>query len=548
MNLNISRIYKHWPLIIALALLWIAIFTLLKDSLGMNQGIFLYVLDDPYIHMAMAKNFILHGVLGVDQYSFTSSSSSPLWILLLSSTYFLFGVSDLTPLVLNVIFATVAVLIAYLILKSYKLPSIYNLAFLLLFIFLTPIPALVFTGMEHILHIVLTISFVFIAVRILFKDNSRSSDYYILLILAALLVAVRYESIFLVLTVTALLFIRKQFWKSLSLLGASIIPVLVYGIYSTSKGWFFLPNSLVTKTTFVENKIQIFSIEGFFRFWDNFKSIMSIHIFIPVTLALGILIYRLDKKKSIWDGPNLIIIIFIGTTLLHMILARIGWFYRYEAYLLALGILAIAIGIDEYLPAIPKFDKKQIVKHLAVVLLIFLLFFPMADRGYNSLKETPKASHNIYDQQYQMSLFINEYYSGDAVSINDVGVVNYYGNIKSVDLLGLSGLDVSKSILKGNYTVENMDHITRQNNVKVVIIYEDLFKNFLTGAVPSHWTKVGEWKIHNKITCFMDTVSFYVIDPSEEENLIRNLREFSPRLPDDVEQSGKYMNYKNGSV
>jgi hypothetical protein len=461
--------------------------------------------------------------------------------MLLSSIYLLLGVNDLIPFILNIIFATITVLMAYLILNYYKLPSFYNLIFLLIFIFLTPIPALVFTGMEHLLHIALTIPFAFIAALILSKEEYKGLKLYLLLILAGLLVSVRYESIFMVFVVAILFIIRKRFWNSLSILTAGLIPVITYGIYSVMNGWFFLPNSLVTKSTFVENKIPIFSLEGIFRFWDNFKSIMSIHIFIPVVLALGILIYRLDKKKDVWNSPNLIIIIFIGATVLHMFLARIGWFYRYEAYLLSLGILAIAVGIGEYLPKMPKINRKQIFKHLAIILLIFLLFFPIADRGYNSLKETPKATNNIYDQHYQMSLFIKEYYSDDNVSLNDVGVVNYYTNIKSVDLLGLSGLNVSKSILKGNYSIDDMDNITRQNNVKVAIIYEDLFKDYLTGGVPSHWIKVGEWRISNKITPFMDTVSFYVIDPAEEENLIKNLKEFSGKLPNDVQQNGTYI-------
>ncbi len=541
MNNNASRLLHHWPFIIAAIILWITIFLLFDGSLSLNNGIFIYVLDDPYIHMAMAKNFVYHGVLGVDQYGFTSSSSSPLWILLLLSTYFLFGVNDFIPLILNVIFATVAVLTAYSILKYYKLSSFYNFIFLLLFIFITPLPALVFTGMEHNLQIILTISFAFIAAHMLSKEEYGGFKLYLLLILAALSVAVRYENVFIVLVVAILFILRKRLWNSISLLIASFIPVALYGIYSVMKGWFFLPNSLVTKSTFVENKIQMFSTEFIFRFWDNLKSVMSIHIFIPVALALGILIYRLDRGKSSWDSHNLIIAVFIGATILHMFLARIGWFYRYEAYLLALGIIAIAVGIGEYLPSRPKFDRKQLSKQLAIILLVFLLIFPLADRGYNSLKETPKASNNIFDQQYQMSLFIKEYYSGDAISLNDVGAVNYYANIKSVDLLGLSGLDVAKLILKHDYKIEAMDNLARKNNIKVAIIYEDLFNEYLTGGVPPKWIKVGEWKISGKITPFMDTISFYAVDPSEEANLIKNLREFSNKLPSDVQQSGKYI-------
>ena len=540
MKLNFSSVSRHLPLIIAIAVLWTAILILFRESTAINQGIFTYVLDDPYIHMVMAKNLILHGVWGVDEYGFTSSSSSPLWILLLSFAYFVFGVNTLIPFILNIIFATAFIFIAYSIFKYYKLNPMYNLIFLLFLIFFTPIPALIFTGMEHILQIILIVSFVFVTVNLLSKDESSSLEYYILLILAALVVAVRYEDAIIVSIVAVIFLLKKKFWNFLSVLCASIIPVIAYGIFSTENGWFFLPNSLITKTIFVEAKTQLFSLNGIFLLLNNFLNILNSYIFIPFILAAGLLIFRFKEKMTFWNAPNLIITIFLCTTVLHMFIARIGWFYRYEAYIIALGIMALAVGISEYLP-IFKRNSKLSYKHLSIILLIFILVVPLSARGYDSFNDTPKATHNVYDQQYQMGLFIQKYYQGDAISLNDVGAVNYIANIKSVDLLGLSSLNVSKAILKNNYTIDDLDNITRQNHVKVVIVYEYLYKNYLTGGLPSNWIKVGQWKIPNRITCFMDTVSFYVIDPKDEENLTKNLRKFSSELPPDVQQSGKYM-------
>ncbi len=541
MNLNFSSISKYLPIIVAIIVLWAAILILFKESTVLNQGIFVYVLDDPYIHMVMAKNLILHGVWGVDEYGFTSSSSSPLWVILLSSAYFIFGVNTFIPFILNTIFATIFILIAYSIFKYYKLNPAYNLIFLLFLIFFTPIPALIFTGMEHILQIVLIVSFIFIAVQVISEDKPSSLKYYILLILSALVVAVRYEDAIVVSIVAVLFLTQKKFWNSISILCASIVPAIAYGIFSTENGWFFLPNSLITKTIFVEAKTQLLSLNGIFLLWNNFLNILNPYLSIPLILASGILIFRFKEKKTFWNAPNLIITIFLCTTVLHMFIARIGWFYRYEAYIIVLGIMAIAIGISEYLPVF-KPNSKLNYKHLSIIFLIFILVVPLSARGYDSFNDTPTATHNVYDQQYQMGLFIQKYYQGDAISLNDVGAVNYLANIRSVDLLGLSSLNVSKAILKNNYTPEDLDNITHQNHVKVIIVYEDLYKKYLTGGIPSDWIKVGQWKITNRITCFMDTVSFYAIDPQDAENLTRNLKEFSSQLPPDVQQSGKYMN------
>ena len=542
MKLKFSSISTHLPLIVAVAVLWIAILILFRESTAINQGIFTYVLDDPYIHMTMAKNLILHGVWGVDKYGFTSSSSSPLWIIVLSLTYFLFGVNSFIPFILNVIFATIFIFIAYSIFKYYKLQPAYNLIFLLFLIFFTPIPALAFTGMEHLLQIVLIVSFAFIGVQILCENKPSNIKHMLLLILAALVVAVRYEDLIMVLIIAGMFFIKREFWKSLSILSASMVPVFAYGIYSTMNGWFFLPNSLITKTIFVEAKTQAFSLNGIVLLVNNFLNIQNLFIFIPLILAIGLLIFRLREKKYLWNAPNILLTLFICTTTLHMIAARTGWFYRYEAYLIALGILTIAIGINEYLPSVSKWDKKLISKNLTLILIISVLFLSLVGRGYCSFNEIPTATHNVYDQQYQMGLFIQKYYKGDAVSLNDVGAVNYATDIKSIDLLGLSGLNVSKAILNENYTINDIDNITHQNHVKVIIVYEDLYRKYLTGGIPSDWIKVGQWKISNRITCFMDTVSFYAIDPQDAENLTKNLKEFSSQLPPDVQQSGNYMN------
>ncbi|MEN6292442.1 MAG: hypothetical protein ABFD07_10580 [Methanobacterium sp.] len=371
MKLKFSSISKYLPFIIAVAVLWITIFILFRESITINQGIFTYVLDDPYIHMAMAKNLILHGVWGVDKYGFTSSSSSPLWIIVLSLAYFLFGVNLFIPFILNVIFATIFIFIAYSIFRYYKMQPMYNLIFLLFLIFFTPIPALAFTGMEHILQIVFIVSFAFIGVQMICEDKSNNLKYIMLPILAVMVVAVRYEDLIIVLIIAAMFFIKREFWKSLSILGASMVPVFAYGIYSTMNGWFFLPNSLITKTIFVEAKTQAFSLNGIVLLVNNFLNIQNLFIFIPLILAIGLLIFRFREKKDLWNAPNILLITFIGTATLHMIAARTGWFYRYEAYLIALGILTIAIGINEYLPAVPKWDKKLISKNLTLIIIIY---------------------------------------------------------------------------------------------------------------------------------------------------------------------------------
>ncbi len=91
-----------WRQPIAFALLFFALLTL---GLGLwawraCDGVWTYALDDAYIHLAIAHNLGWHGVWGVSNTSFASSSSSPLWTVLLAGVLRLWN-SDLAPLVLN---------------------------------------------------------------------------------------------------------------------------------------------------------------------------------------------------------------------------------------------------------------------------------------------------------------------------------------------------------------------------------------------------------------------------------------------------------------
>ncbi len=76
---TMDRAIRHWPLIAGVAVLWFVIGIILLLSLAHNQGHLVYDVDDPYIHMAIARHFAESGVWGVTRYEFSSSSSSILW-------------------------------------------------------------------------------------------------------------------------------------------------------------------------------------------------------------------------------------------------------------------------------------------------------------------------------------------------------------------------------------------------------------------------------------------------------------------------------------
>lgn len=533
---------RNWPLIAATGMLLLTVAICLTISIRQNHGHPVYVLDDPYIHMAMAKNLAQHGVWGITKYSFTSSSSSLLWTSVLSSVYFLFGINETSPFILNIVFAIFVCILVYILLRKYKLQSVFIFIALLFIIFFTPLPSLVFCGQEHTLHLLFAIPFVCLSSKILSNEKSSNLQSSLLLILAPLLTMTRYEGLFLVIVAGCLFVVRRKRLYALLLGGLGILPIMIYGLLSVSKGWYFLPNPVLLKG----NVPNFSSLEGVIRFFGGlgyYRIAKNPHI---LTLILGVLILfhlQYSRQRKIWTESTIMIIIFVTTALLHVQLAGVGWFYRYEAYLVGLGIFVMAISLREYLPGKLQIEigKKLPLQYATSILLILIALSPFVLRGAISLISIPQATKNIYEQQYQMGLFLREFYQQQAVAANDIGAINYLADIKCLDLWGLGSMEPTKAKAKKRYNSQQIDELTRSEHVKIAIVYDHWFEEFGISGIPSQWTKVGQWKILNNLVCGGDTVSFYAVDSSEIDNLIKNLKTFSSRLPKDVVQTGEYV-------
>ena len=201
-----TLIRKHWPLFIAMGLYWAAVIVLVIISVNKNQGHLVYPLDDTYIHMAIAKNVVLHHIWGVTRYEFTSSTSSPLWTALLAVTYLIFGVNEVSPLVLTFVFGTLVILVSYLFLVKYIISRSVVFVILLFAVFAAPLPTLTVIGMEHVLHTFLSLCFVYFAIEVLSATSKPLQRYYLpLIVLSPLVTTVRYEGIFMVFVVCVLL-------------------------------------------------------------------------------------------------------------------------------------------------------------------------------------------------------------------------------------------------------------------------------------------------------------------------------------------------------
>lgn len=214
--------------------------------------------------------------------------------------------------------------------------------------------------------------------------------------------------------------------------------------------------------------------------------------------------------------------IFFVTALAHLAFAGIGSFYRYEAYLLALGAVVIASQLSDRIRRPQESRHAKALPrpiHAAILVLAVLLMAPLVVRGGLALSEIQRATANIFQQQYQMGLFVRQFYQDSTVALNDIGAVSFLADIRCLDLWGLATPEVMKKKMRKDYHTKDIGELIKEKGARIAIVYDNWFGG-QTGGLPRAWTKA--------------------VQASEFSNLVRDLREFSSALPKEVTQTGRY--------
>ena len=81
----VGGVGRQWPLLAAIVLFLVLFGVVAVESLDLTRGQLTYALDDPYIHMSIARSLAEHGVWGLDGARFASASSSVAWPLVLAA-------------------------------------------------------------------------------------------------------------------------------------------------------------------------------------------------------------------------------------------------------------------------------------------------------------------------------------------------------------------------------------------------------------------------------------------------------------------------------
>jgi len=515
---------EHWPLLAGMGVCWGTLAVLVAMAVSRNQGHWVYGLDDAYIHMAIAKHLVQHGVWGVTPYAFSSAASSLLWPLLLALCYLVTGVGELAPLVLNLAAVTGLLVMVYRLGRE-RLPGWAGLAVVLGVTFGAGLPAVTLTGMEHVLQALLALAWCWLAARaVATKEAGLGGPTVGLLALAPLVTMARYEGGFLVAAAALLLALRRRWLPALAVAGLAALPLAVYGRISFAHGWSWFPSSVLLKGLLYQPPYQ--GVVGLVvsRLGMSRLSLLT-------GAALAVYLARGLRSRRWWEPEQALLLLFGVAALGHLLCIPEGEL-RYETYLAVVGLAAVPLNLFGLLQEIGGWAGRRPVAGGAAVLgLALLAVLPSPERAA-SIGTAVIASTNIYQQQYQMGRFLRRYYQGQGVAANDIGAIDYLADLRLVDVWGLGTREVAAARLAEGYSSPVVEGLARAQGVRVAILYYEWFEPLL----PRQWVAVGTWTIPNNVACGRETVTFLATDPQAARELGEHLADFAGELPAEVRQ------------
>jgi hypothetical protein len=495
--------------------------------LYMTHGTFLYIQDDPYIHLQIARNLVMNGTWGITAGTFASASSSPLWVLLLAFGYALIGNATLyLPIIINVVAVFAIVLLMLRILKDFAIDRTRALLVIAAVALVTPLGPFAFGGMEHALHMIVVLLFTYALAKVLGSLEVQKSDQALLLWMTPLVTALRYEGVF-VIAVACLFLLLKRRYGLMALVGVlGALPLAAFGLWSVAQGGHFVPNTLLIKKNLSLSLLA--SLKGMLAAaYLNIKTPLFMLFSAEILLTLH---YRLRKDGEFWRRETIALALIGGAFVLQAVFGKLSWvaMFRYEAYLVLAGLLFIFICLRD-VPLRSLYAPKFFSWINAILfMLLILLSLPFLRRAV-SWPYAILNARDLYNISYQDARFFNTEYPNTTIGTIDIGMMSYFGQpqgVRVIDFWGLANIDVANARAQGTYNADAMREISTRENVQAA----ELFDSWLGAIIPSDWPKVATWHIEHNVSIGSDTVSFYAPNCASAVTLEKRMREFAPTL------------------
>jgi hypothetical protein len=475
--------------------------------------------------LASAEN-IARGKYGVNAEEFSSPSSSILFPILLTPMVML-GYGRIGILIFNSLAAGMSV---WLLLEFYWKRAVraashglFPHLFSGLLILAINADALLMTGMEHSLHVLLVI----VTMRGLVELIETGKVSFLLFGAVLCMPFVRFEG--LAFAGAAILAMGMAgHGRAAGLVLASITAGFIFhGLVMHKLGLPFLPSSVLVKSNVAANIQDGWGLTRIATgLLINLRASFNDRWGILFAMAICAALFAVQNTPGRWrwsKAPEFLIgegVVLALTA--HLLAGRYDWFHRYEVYAVA---VLVSGGIYILRPWLLRVSNEGHPLQQAAVLAAMAVFVsPYAE----ATVRTPFASRGIYEQQFQMHRFATEFFSRN-VAVNDLGWVSYENENFVLDLWGLGSEKIRKLRALGRFNTEIMAKATADANVDYAMIYDSWFEDI----IPKTWCLMAVLE-PERVTVGSGRVSFYAVRPSVYADMNDALTRFAPTLPERV--------------
>ena len=510
---------RHAPLAAALAVLFAAVAALGQAALRAADGHVVYALDDTYIQMALAKNLAAHGVWGVTQDAFSGAGSSLLWPPLLAAIDLVAGRGERAPFVLNVLAAAVLLAIAAGVLRRHVPSRWIQTLTLALLVVAVPLAVLPLVGMEHALQAVAALTLAVTGVRSCVATGDREGRrLFAWASLAALCaVAVRYDTAAVLVALIVVTAVTRRWRRAFIFALCGAAPAVIYAAIARLHGWPLLPSSVLMKQRLLGVHVLT---------WHGLADVAGGGALTALVHSPALFVLVLAAVAQLASGPagdadpdererRLLLAVFAGAALVHVQFGRLGWLYRYEAYLIALGIVANAASLGRWLAA--PWPRRPLRQWAALAVLLVLCVQPLLLRGMMAAREALADIRELYGHEYQLAQLFGRHPIDGALLLGDLGMITYYSDMPIVDTGGLATLELIEQARENRYDRDLVLRVARSHGVRVSIA-----GNPAAGA--ESWICVAEWTALAEP--HPDPTYFFAADSETAAALERNLHTF----------------------
>ena len=464
----------------------VGLFTLVEFALILVRlgGHFSYSLDDPYIHLALADQ-IAQGHYGLNPGEAAAPASSILFPFLLAGLSFT-GIGQYAPLAICFAATMVSGLLLSSILElsisTERLPVPALAALVACLLLSLNLIGLEFAGLEHSLHVAVTLACVLGMVR--FLKTGEVAPWWWLCALAQPLI--RYEGASIWLATACLLLYHRRFRPGLTLLVAGLLALGLFSAFLHALGLPLLPSYVLVKYGVAVAGTQ-FSLGAMLdglrdAITENARTYGGSRLLV----LCGLLAVLISWKQGV-RGERRRIAVELATVALfvseaHLVCGRFGGFARYEIYVVALDFMILLYGFG---PLADRWLRPANLPRFAVFFAAPIAFWSMY--AYISAVSF-QGARNIYDQQYQMHRFATEFYK-KPVGVNDLGWATYHSPSYVLDFWGLGSEQARLARAKDPYGGPWMDDLARQHDIGLAMIYDSWFDR-----LPEGWSPVARLK------------------------------------------------------